>query len=306
MLGRAKGEINMAEPKQSVSQETPGAIDEGKESFTVDQTPEPVEGKTETDDSGEVIEEKGELEPEIEPEAEPKEEKIVPEPEDEGILPKGVQKRIDTITRKRREAEREADALRAENEALKSAAESRPDIGPEPNISDFETEGEYLKALSKFQVKEAVAEQNEERRKKDEETAKQRQEEIIKERYDDIQLALKSTSSKYPDFDEVIEGLKVTDPILQVMEKLPNLGEVAYMLGKKPTLIAEIAKMPIIEATLKLKEISDNLQSKKTTKSPTPIRPVSGTGGGIKSLEDMSFPEYRKVMEAREKERRGR
>jgi len=90
------------------------------------------------------------------------------------------------------------------------------------------------------------------------------------------------------------------------MERLPNLGDVAYELGKKSGLVEDIADMPAIEAALKLKEISDNLKIKKTTSAPIPVRTVRGSGGGIKSLEDMSMPEYIKFRDKQDKERQGR
>ena len=297
----------MAEPKKSVSQELQGEVDKGEESFSVDTAP--IETKSESDAPAEEVVEEDTPEPEVEEGGEVEEEVVEKKPIlDDDKLPKGVQKRLDKMRRKQGDAEREAESLRAEVDVLKKAAEARPDIGARPDITNFETEGEYLEALTDYKVEKALAEREEKRIEKDKELAEKRQEDLAKQRYREIQRALQESSAakSNDDFDDVIENLKITDTMIQVMERLPNFGDVAYELGKKSSLVNDIAEMPAIEAALKLKEISDNLKTKKTTKAPAPIRPVGGSGGGIKSLEDMSQAEYNKFRDKQDKERKGR
>ena len=302
----------MAEPKKSVSQEPQGTVDQGEESFSVDTTPVEIKPGIDAPAKEEVVDDEV-SDDEVTPPSDDDEGGEVPPVEDvtpvedDDKLPKGVQKRLDKMRRKQGDAERETEALRDEIKALKKAAEARPDIGARPDITNFETEGEYLEALTDYKVKQAMAEQTEKQIVKDEESAKQRQEDLAKQRYKEIQRALReSSASKHDDFDDVIENLKMTDTMIQIIERLPNLGDVAYELGKKPSLVEDIADMPAIEAALKLKEISDNLKTKKVTKAPAPVRPVSGSGGGIKSLEDMTQAEYNKVRDKQDKERKGR
>ena len=315
-----KGKEKMSEePKESMSQELPGVVDEGGMSFSVDSTPEgevesPKEEVTSTskekDDEeipafeGEEVKEEGTSAPEEKTDA--KEEEVPSKEEKKDGLPKGVRKQIDRLTRKRREAEREAEALRLENETLKKSTEFKKDIKDKPDIVDFDTEEEYTEALIDYRVSMALVDEKERQRLKSEEELKARQEAIANERHARIQREQKKASSKYDDFEDVIEDLKITDSMVQILEEMPNMGDIAYKLGKDPELVAEIMDMSIVEATLRIREVSEELKPKKITKTPAPLRPVSGTGGHVKSLDEMSYPEYRKAMEARDKERRGR
>jgi hypothetical protein len=321
-------EKTMEDPAVSVSQETPDiVIDTGKDSFAVDITPKPVEGKTEEAEASAEPEEKaepkeGEAEPKEGEEEEPakteeKEEAAAEEKKEEGeeeepSLPKGVQKRIDVITRKRREAERQAEALLKENEELKrliQTAETEKKISlelEEPDIDKFETEEEYQKAIIDYRVNLVLAKQAEEVRKEQAAAAQREQERIAQKKLEDIQASLSKGYGKYDDFEDAIQDLNVTGDMLYIMDRLPNMADVAYYLGKNPDVTTEIVEMTAYDATFKLKEISDKLKAKKTTKAPAPIKPVTATGGDIKTPEQMSMAEYMKFRDKQEKERRGR
>jgi hypothetical protein len=321
-------EKTMEDPAMSVSQTGPNiVIDTGKDSFAVDITPEPVEGKTEEAEAPAEPEEKaepkeGEAEPK-EGEEEPaktkeKEEAAVEEKkkeeggEEEPPLPKGVQKRIDVITRKRREAERQTEALFRENEELKKliqTAETEKKISlelEEPDIDKFETEEEYQKAIIDYRVNLALAKQAEEVRKEQAVAAQREQERIAQKKLEDIQASLSKGYGKYDDFEEAIKDLNVTSDMLYIMDRLPNMADVAYYLGKNLNMTSEIVDMAAYDAAFKLKEISDTLKSKRTTKAPAPIKPVVATGGDVKTPEQMSMAEYMKYRDKQEKERRGR
>ena len=322
------------DPKASVSQELTGVVDIGKESFSVDTTPPPVEGKPAEDakeETGEKkeVEEKKEEKPtseeekkedeEVKPkEAAKKEEPKVepePEPEDDIKLPKGVEKRLAKMRRKQGDAERRAEAAEAELKVLRAEAKPKIDIGNEPerpDINAFESEDEYDKArdkyledLTAFRVKQAIAEQGETQRQADVEAVKKTQEDIQRERQTEIQRGLREGADKYDDFEDAIKDVQIPNFMIEILEKLPNLGDVAYRLGKEPGLLDEISMLSTVDATMRLLELSNSLKPKKTTKAPAPIKPVTTAGGGIKSLEQMSYPEYKKYMQKRERERKG-
>jgi len=291
----------MAQPAKSESQELPRVTDTGEESFSVDTTivEEPkAEPKAEEEPTTEGEPKAGE---------EPKEEEpVVETPEPVHELPKGVQKRIDVITRKRRDAERELEVVYAENEALKRAAEENVVVGDKPDVNDFETEEAYYEALTDYKVSTAMAKRDERQRDRDEAARERREIQAQSDLERNIRAALDDASDKYDDFDKVIKDVEITESMLQVLERLPNAGDVAYKLGKTPGLVDSIVSMPIVEATLKLKEISDKIKTPKINKAPNPLRPVAATGGGIKTLENMSMSEYNKVRDKQDQERRGR
>jgi hypothetical protein len=96
---------------------------------TDDDEPETTDAETETDESDSNEESKDE-----ENETDDKDES-----EEEADKPKGIEKlekRIDKLTRRRKEAESAAESLRAENETLKTEVEKRSVIKIEPTVED--------------------------------------------------------------------------------------------------------------------------------------------------------------------------
>lgn len=310
-------------PAESTSQEINfGIVDSGEESFAVDNTPKPVEGKT-GDQTQETLppeeklddfsldakpeEETGETLPEEKPSDEKPGEK--PEADEDEDLPKGVKKRLATVTRKRRDAERETATMRAQNQELLARLdflehpEARP--GEEPLIDDFETEEEYLEAVSDFKAEQKIAKWGEIQREEAAEEVRKGQEVDAQIRQEALRTNLRKGVEKYDDFEEVIEDLNITGDMVGILESLPNIPEVVYTLGKSPETVAALVDLPFLQVAYKMKEISDTLVKKKTTKAPAPVRPVATSGGMIKSLEKMSQAEYNATMNKRDSERRG-
>lgn len=323
----------MGEPGESVTQEAKAVgMDEGAESFAVDKTIAPEEGtqeKEETteettpeDKSGEAEPKEGDEGEEGEKtkaeEGEPGEEGKEKEPaegeegeEGEEDLPKGVKKRLATITRKRREAERLAEALEAENEQLKQSLELKdtkeePELNlTEPDIEDFDTIEEYEEAVIDYKADLKFAAKEKKRKEAEAEEAAAQQAEVQRERFERVQRALKKGLEKYEDFEDVMAAVDVTDDMITVMDRLPNTSDVAYYLGKHEDVTDELTEASFVDMTLGLKKISDDLKKKKTTKAPHPIRPVGSSSGGIKTPEQMNMAEYNAWRDKQEKARKG-
>ena len=304
-------------PALSVSQEAPGVVDTGEESFSVDSTPAPVQGKT-----GESEEKPGEEKPGEEKPGEKPAQETAPALEEGGEkeepaaeelpaeeLPKGVKKRLATVTRKRHEAERETMAVRAENRELLTRLEKLEhpgtEPGQEPQIDDFDTEEEYLEAVGEYKADLKVAERDIAQREAWEKEAQGKQEEDAQVRQENFQTKLKEGIEKHEDFEDVIEDLNITGDMIHILESLPNISDVVYELGNNPKAVADLVEMPFLQAAYRMKAISDGLAKKKTTKAPAPIVPVSTTGGLMKGLEQMSQAEYNLYMDKRDSERKG-
>ena len=295
----------MSEIAESASQETQSVVDEGATSFAVDSTPEVREGES---SPAKNEPEKKVEEPQKEETSEKDGEKGKETKITEDILPKGVQKRIDAITKKRYDAQREADTLREENTSLRKAAEEKEEAieaAKKPNLDDFDDDESYQDAMVDYKVKQALTAKDNDQKEASQKEREQRQKWDAEDRHARLQEGLARVAGKYDDFDKVISKVKVTPAMEDVITELPNAGEVAYFLGKDLPLVDEIAEMSPIHAAFKLKEISDSLKTKKTTKSPAPLRTVPGTGGDIKTLENLSMAEYNKVRDQQDKERRG-
>jgi len=296
------------EPNESASQEMTSVIDTGEESFAVDNI-KPAE-----------VQEKSPAEPKKEPEKkesekpekdskgteEPETKEAENEPPIDDELPKGIQKRINTITRKRRDAERELEELRKENASLKTAAQNLKESTEEPKIDDFENEEDYQNAIIDYRVERKLSKQAKEAKKTKESDIKEQQETDAQEKMEGIQKKIRKGFDKYSDFENTIADLDVTDDMLKIMDKLPNIVDIVYYLGKNPEIAIGLTDISKIDVTFQLKDISDTLKAKKTTKAPKPIKPTSATGASIKTMENMTMAEYNKARDQQDKERRGK
>jgi len=286
------------EPATSTSQQLAGTVDTGEESFSVDFITPIVDDK-----SGDSAPAK-EVTPASDEGGEEHDKDDLSKEDD----PAGVTKRIGKLTKARRTAEREtvverekrekaetelAD-LRTKHEALEAAASNESE---KPDIEDFDTDNEFNEALMDWKLD-------------------QREKKVANEPVADpeikptqvnkkIQASLKEGAKKYSDFDEVTEGLEIPTETLSVFSNLNNAGDVAYYLGKNPDIADDIAGMDAASAGAELQKISTNLKSKKSTNAPAPINPVTGTSGGIKTLEQMNQGEYNRARTKQEKEGRG-
>lgn len=323
----------MTEPKESASQELRGVVDPGSESFAVNGIGEIAEIETKENEppakeekpAGEketttpASEEGGKKEAEEKEAGEVKEgeEKEVkeeskekpPAESSEEDVPAGVKKRLATVTRKRRDAERVAATLQTQNQELLSRIETleHPEskTGEEPQIDEYETEEEYLEAVSDYKADQKIAERDEAAQVEQEEKDREGQEAAAEERQTAFKAELEKGIKKFDDFEEVIEDLNITGDMIQILETLPNIPEMVYALGNDSDKVAELVDMPFLQAAYVMKEISDGLTKKKSTKAPAPIKPVSTTGGAIKGLESMSQKEYNAVRDKQDQERRG-
>jgi hypothetical protein len=302
-------EQQSAEPSESTSQQLAGIVDTGEESFSVESAPVPIDGKTGETPTEETPGEKPEEKPGEKPEEKPSGETPTEKPGAEEDLPKGVQKRLATMTRKRRDAERETATTRAENQELLSRIEAleHPELKPgeEPKVDDYDTEEEYLEAVSEYRADQKFAKREADQKAEAEEEIREGQETEAQARQEVLIGKLQKGVEKYEDFEDVVEDLNITGDMIQILESFPNIPDVVYALGNDPEIVAKLVDMPFLQAAYTMKEISDGLAKKKSTKAPDPIKPVTTTGGTIKSLESMSQKEYNEYRDKQDQEKRG-
>jgi hypothetical protein len=224
---------------------------------------------------------------------------VVPEPVKEVMPPvkDPVQKRIDEITKKRREAERERDYERQKREeaeaALAAAKKAIPATG-KPKAEDFKTEEEFLEALTDWKVDQRLAAREEQVAKT---TSEAQEKETVNTVYQELDEKIDKGRSKYNDFDEVVlaEDLNISDAMVEAIAFSDSAEDVLYYLGKHPDESEAIAKMPPIMAARELGKVEAKLNPTKPvrkTNAPPPITPVKVTGAIEKRPEDMTFSEY--------------
>lgn len=230
--------------------------------------------------STEVAEEAVE-QPEVkEPAEEVKAEEVVEKPK------KTAKERIDELTRKRRDAEREAEYWR------KKALETTPPPKVEapaparPKLEQFETTEAYEDALLAW---------NDKRKEIETQTEKQKREEA--EVFQTFQERAKKVREEFDDFDEVVEQPIFSQHMREALLYSENGPSVAYHLGTNPGEAARIRNLPPTLQLLELGKLETKLllakQTKKVTSAPAPPTPV-GMAGGAKEKDpsEMSITEW--------------
>lgn len=224
-------------------------------------------------------------------------EKEEPVPEKE--KKSGVQKRLDEITKKRREAEREAKYWRDKAEGrdnTKSDTETPP-TDKRPRDEDFSTYEEYEDALDDY---------NDARRKKVE--AKLKAEaastQVTESKREAIDISVKKGQELYADFNEVTSapGLAITETMVDIALEGESPHDVFYYLATNAEEAEEIAGMSMINASKAIGKIESKLSKEKAakktpepnkiTKAPAPIKPIGGKEVVKKDPNNMTMDEY--------------
>ena len=217
------------------------------------------------------------------------------EPQDKG----GVQKRIDSLTRDKYDAERDA-------AYWKEVAESKPAPAPAPELKqpeeldphDFDSDADYLKAVAE-QVRSDIRGEiaGERAATQASETQRTAMNEYSKGR------------AKYADFDKV--ALSKSLPINQDMFDAAmgeNMSEILYHLGKNPAEAARISSLPKIQQIKEIGRIESavtaNPNPKTITTAPNPPSTIAG-GGNPPTKPDGEKTQAELNVEW-EQERRGR
>lgn len=196
---------------------------------------------------------------------------------------------------------RQANVELAQFRQHQQQTQQRGDDG-EPSEDDFETYGEYLKAVAKH----AAQKESGQHRAADQEAVLQhRQLQAYhawrQERGNDIDADGEALAKELPEFRQMMEeNLDIVQALppqiqqlfLQLESRDANLAFLALAQeGKLETLL----HMPPQLAAVAIGRAADRgaamLASKKTSKAPNPMAPNRGRGSGIKSEDSMSGAE---------------
>lgn len=226
-----------------------------------------------------------------------------------------VQKRIDEITKARREAERRNAYL---EEELAKVRKPAIQIGEKPTLEEFDYDQEaYLDALADYKVKQRLAETANSR----EENARKEQEqrELV-----DFRTRESSIRNEYPDYDQVVysPNTPISETMASAIRKDDNGALVAYFLGKNPDVAYRISQQPPQIQYQAIGGLSDKIteyrqsngegsvpsapqqqQQPNVTAAPAPPPTVTARGTAVKSPEKMTTEEW---MEWRNKQTRKR
>jgi hypothetical protein len=161
-------------------------------------------------------------------------------------------------------------ALRTQQTPEPKPAE--PAAEKEPDQNDFETLGEYLKAVRDYDRK-AIA------RELKQEIAAEKQKEVVKTEEQKARESwmskVESARSEYEDFDDVVfdDSLPITEPMQKALLKDEQGARIAYYLGTHREESARIAQLDPVGAAFALGEIKARIAVQKSAAEPTPKAP---------------------------------
>ena len=213
---------------------------------------------------------------------------------------RGVQKRIDELTREKHEERTRANELMQQNArilALLEAQKQAP-VSEELNREQFNSDADYVLALAR-QEAEKIADaklarlQEQQQREFEQKTQAQQEAEVVKRFTEKREEVAKSL----PDYKEVVADWSpnLPDSVAQMIIQLEEGPLIAYHLAKNPDLEAQFHAQPAYKHGVILGQLIATLKNtSQTTKAPPVGKTVSSTSAGT-STEPPSDPE--KYME---------
>ena len=250
-----------------------------------------------------------------------------------GSKPKGVQPRIDELTRLRKEAEEFAEGewkmrvsaehriaeLEAALKAAKPVEAPKVEEIKRPRLSDFQQAADFDAAMDKYESEREKQVQERVRAETQQQLAQEAQNRAITERYE-------TARKDFPDFDEVIAkanraGLNPSGHLQAAMRESEYGVHMAYHFAKHPEDLRRLEGLSPVRAVaelgkLELKYVKAEAEPEKdkpkpstieTTRAPEPVSGLKGDSGVVKSdLTGLDFQEYKRRRLDESRRSRGR
>lgn len=210
---------------------------------------------------------------------------------------KGVQSRIDEITRQRHEAEREAAYWRGvANQGTAKASAVEPAAPSKPSADKFTDYGDYVEALAEWKADEKITRTLNER---DAKTAEKQQAQQLETSWNERQAQMRATR---PDYDAVVGGsdARITAHVAEALKDSDNGPELAYHLAKHPEVLERLNGLSQRQADREIGRLEAGLTSRvvdtpaaRTSNAPTPASISNSQGrAGIVEPSDMTQTQY--------------
>ena len=201
---------------------------------------------------------------------------------------KGVQKRLDELTRQKHETARDRDywrdlAIRATGGEQTIPQAPIVNAGDKPQVDQFDTYEDFTEALTDWKVEQTLA--NRERQT----TAKTQTETALQK--------LRAGAATKADFKDVVADIPVTPAVQDLLVGADNAAEILYELGQDTDALTRFATLNDTMQAVELGKIAARLETPKTrTSSPPPNAPpqtVNGISAGVnKDPNVMTMAEY--------------
>jgi hypothetical protein len=182
------------------------------------------------------------------------------------------QKRINTVTREKYEAERRAQAAEQALAELRSGKPEQTDAPTAPADVDR--------------------------------LVNERAQEIVRTTQfnDKCNEVYSSGKAEFSDFDDTLGNFRMLgglpQPLLEAVTQLPDAHKVLYALGQNMDEAERIVSLPPVPMALALAKLSmSQPKAKPVSNAPPPIRPIDGAPKGQLDPDDMSTDEWIKWRE---------
>lgn len=220
---------------------------------------------------------------------------------------KGVQPRIDELTRKRHEAEREAAYWRgvATQGKAQPSAGDKPAAPDKPTPDKFADYAEFVEALADWKADQRIAQALE---KREAESAQKRQAETRIQSWEQRQAA---TRAAVPDYDAVVgaSDAPVATHVAEALQESEHGPALAYHLAKNPAELERLNGLSPREADRAIGRLEERLTANaapaadlapvKTSQAPRPAAVSSAQGRSTTpNLATASMDEYRAARKA--------
>lgn len=216
-----------------------------------------------------------------------------------------VQKRIDEITRARRQAEAEADYWRKvatgeiqppKQEPVQPQGDFIPPGYPaEPTLDAFDDYDQYNRALVRWEAGRIIAERDHTAQQAQKQTAQQA---VFKTHVERMEAA----KEKYADLDEVLAlapDCQFNQDAFNAILESDQSADIVYHLSKHAKEAERIAAMPPVKQIMEIARLEDKFKAapaqpvKRVSQAPTPLNPIGGGGDPApKDPDKMSDEEW--------------
>lgn len=205
---------------------------------------------------------------------------------------KGVQPRIDELTRARREAEREASYWRGIAQQGQ-AQQSAPAAPTKPTPDKYDDYGDYVEALTDWKTEQAVA-------KRMEQDSTRKVAETRSQTFAERQIA---TRAVLPDYDAVVGASEasISNHVGEALMESDRGPELAYHFAKNPDVLQNLNGMTPMQAAREIGKLEATLPiktapvvpSKKLSTTPAPASTSTTQGRATQpALASASMDEY--------------
>lgn len=228
----------------------------------------------------------------------------------------GLQRRIDELTWRAREAQRQLEEERTQRlrqEAQSLAVQRMQAIdAQEPRLDQFETQSDFVSAHARWSnarmlelIKANQEVESAERiAKQAEEQAQSAQSEAARaEKAQLLEEKLGQGTKKYKDFVEVLTNpalpSSIGSPLFDAVMAADNAVDIAYALGKNPDEYERLLRLSYRNPAAAFKEVLTLDQrfsgASKTTQAPPPPPQLKGTPPVAQRLEKASYDEFVRI-----------